>query len=390
MKSKRREKLTYLDNAATTFPKPPEVSASVKDCMDSWCGNPGRGSHPLAMRSAEEIYKCRRCAAEMFGCDNPENVIFTSSTTHAINIATKGLLKEGDHALCSDMEHNSVYRPLYRLQKDGVITFDIFNSFPRAPFRSAERVISSIESLINPRTRMVVCTHASNVCPVTLPIREIGRFCREKGLYFVVDAAQSAGILPIDVKEMCIDALCLPAHKGLYGPQGCGMLILGDGISPSTLFEGGNGVDSLSEEMSDIIPERYEAGTLPTPAISGLLRGMEFVRSVGIDSIRAHEEGLCSLAKSELERLDGIQIFTPDKTGSLLLFAHERIPSEVISAELGKKNICVRAGFHCAALAHRALHTPSDGAVRASFGYFNSEDDIARLTDALKNIIANV
>ncbi|MBE6693251.1 MAG: aminotransferase class V-fold PLP-dependent enzyme [Ruminococcaceae bacterium] len=375
----------YLDNAATTFPKPRAVSEAVNDCITRWCGNAGRGAHPLAMASAEEIYLCRERLAQFFG-GRTENTVFTLNTTYALNSVIKGILKQGDHALCSNLEHNSVYRPLYKLKKDGIIEFDVFNALPNLEFATPDMILSSIERLVKPNTRLLVCTHASNICPVTLPIKEIGSYCKSRGIFFAVDGAQSAGIYPINMKECNIDALCLPAHKGLYGVQGCGVIILGENISLETIIEGGNGVDSLVGDMSADSPERYEAGTLSTPAIAGLRRGLEFVTSTGIHNIRTHEEKLCRQAKEGLLTIPGIKVVAPSREGSLVLFRHDAIPSENIAAELGRQSICVRAGYHCAALAHEALGTPKGGAVRASFGFFNSKKDIDKFIDAVSGI----
>lgn len=376
----------YLDNAATTFPKPREVYEAVNDCLITKGGNAGRGAHPLALAAAEEIYLCRTKASMLFGA-RPQNVIFTFNTTYALNTVIKGVLKSGDHALCSNLEHNSVYRPLCRLRDEGIIDFDVFNAFPNLDFSSADMIISAIDKLVKPNTRMLICTHTSNVCPITLPIERIGAYCKERGIFFAVDGAQSAGIYPIDVQRMHIDALCLPFHKGLYGPQGGGMIILGDDVKLDTLIEGGNGVDSLLGTMSAESPERYEAGTLPTHVISGLRRGLEFVESVGINNIRTREEKLCSRAKAGLMSLPRIKVFAPSRKGSLVLFTHDRIPSESIADALAKRNICVRAGFHCAALAHTALGTPVTGAVRASFGYFNTQKDVDKFLQAMNEIV---
>lgn len=377
----------YLDNAATTFPKPPKVSGAVSDCITRWCGNSGRGTHPLAMKVAEEIYLCRTAVAEFFGSSHPENVIFTLNTTTAINTVIKGVLKPGDHAICSNLEHNSVYRPLYKLAQMGGVQLDIFNTFPNLECTTPEMIISAIDKLVRENTRLLVCTHCSNIAPITLPIRQIGEYCKSKGIFFAVDAAQSAGILPINVEESHIDALCLPAHKGLYGIQGCGIILLGENVRLETLTEGGNGVDSLIPSMSADSPERYEAGTLPAPAITGLRQGIEFIKSVGIDKIRRHEEKLCAKAKAELMTIPGVYVYTPARCGSLLLFRHNQIPSEVMAGDLGARDICVRGGYHCAALAHKALGTPAGGAVRVSFGYFNTYKDIDKLINAVIDIL---
>ena len=256
----------YLDNAATSFPKPPSVLRAVEACLERYGGNPGRGSHRLALRAAEEVYACRVAAADMFGLSDPARVIFTQNTTAALNLAIKGILRRGERAVCSDMEHNAVFRPLFRLAGEGGITFDRFQTFSAVPERTDAMLLSSLEHALSRPTRLVVCAHASNICPATLPLAAIGRLCHAHGALFAVDAAQSAGVLDINMEEMQIDALAVPGHKGLYGPMGVGMLLLGKGVRPDTLLEGGNGLDSLSGGMGDDLPERYEPGTLPLPA----------------------------------------------------------------------------------------------------------------------------
>lgn len=369
----------YLDNAATSYPKPPRVISAVEDCMKYRGGNPGRGAHRLSLEAAGEIYTCREVAARTFGAE-PERVIFTLNTTHALNLAIKGLLgRDGGHILCSDLEHNAVYRPLYKLARDGRATFDVFPTFPTARLWSPSRILSSLATKVRPDTRMVVCTHASNVCSAVLPIEEIGAFCRRRGLYFVVDGAQSAGVYDLNVDRMGITALCLPGHKGLMGPQGTGMLILGKGVTLDTLTEGGNGMDSLRGEMSEDTPERYEAGTLQTPAIAGLRAGMEFVESVGLETIREHERRLGVYLRDELLSLPRVKVYAPHREGGVVLFSVEGYASDEVGARLDREGICVRPGFHCAALAHRTLETPEGGAVRASMGWWTKERDVEAL-----------
>ena len=379
--------MVYLDNAATSFPKPRAVREEQDRCMRLYCGNPGRSSHPIAMRAAEVIYDCRAELAALMGSNSPENVIFTSNATSAINLALKGLLRHGDHVLLSDVEHNAVFRPLARLARDGRITYDRFPSFAVARDRSPERILAAIASLIRPNTRLLVCTHASNICSVSMPIREIGAFCRARGILFVVDASQSAGHLPIDMAEMCIDALCLPGHKGLFGPPGVGALLLGDGVFADTLTEGGSGVNSLDDAMPEESPERYEAGTLPVPAIAGLGAGIRLVRSIGLDEIAAREQMLSSYLFERLSSIRGLEILLPHAVGPILLCHAHRLSSDRLGSALGERGICVRSGFHCAPLAHQTLSTPADGAVRLSLSYFNTKSDIDSAVRALKEII---
>ncbi len=414
----------YLDNAATSFPKPPGVVRAVEEAMDVIGGNPGRGSHILALRAAEEVYACRQAAARLFGLNNPERVIFTLNATHALNLAIKGLVRPGDRAVCSDMEHNAVFRPLYRMAADGLITLDIFDTFPARADRTEEKILESLDRRLTPGTRVLACAHTSNICPATLPLEAMGRMCRERGVLFVVDGAQSAGALDIDMERMHIDALCVPGHKGLMGPMGCGMLLLGPDVHPDTLIEGGNGVDSLSGEMGDDLPERYEPGTLALPAIAGLRAGLEYVMKVTPAAIRDKENRLCAYARAGLSEIPGVRIFLPRLEGSTLLFTVAGLDSEEIGAYLDTpamirrspgrfggrmpgvgqgrnslsdaettgsagQGICVRPGFHCAALAHRTLGTPEGGAVRASFGWFNTEADAEALVSRVRTIVEN-
>lgn len=374
-------RLVYLDHAATSHPKPPAVLTAVIDCMKYRGGNPGRGSHKLAMEAAGEIYACRETAARMFGAE-PQRVIFTLNTTHALNLAIKGLVgrgKEGGggfHVLCSDMEHNAVYRPLYRLAAEGIIDLDTFDTFPAAPVRTEDMILRSVSAKMRPDTRLVVCAHASNICSAVLPIQRIGELCRRRGIALVVDAAQSAGAYELDVDGMGITALCLPGHKGLLGPQGTGMLILGQSVTLDTLMEGGNGVDSLRGEMSEEAPERYEAGTLQTPAIAGLRAGMEFVKSVGTASIREHERRLGVKLRDGLLEMPKVTVYAPHREGGVVLFSVAGYASEEVGRILSDEGICVRAGFHCSALGHRTLGTPTGGAVRGSLGWNSREKDV--------------
>ena len=379
--------MIYLDNAATSFPKPRRVAEEQLRCMQIYGGNPGRGSHALALAAAEKIYECREELASLFGAQNPESVIFTMNATMALNTAIKGLLHHGDHVLISDMEHNAVFRPIYKLAKEGVIRYDVFQTFPLDPSRNAERICASILEKLRPNTKMLICAHASNICSATLPLAEIGALCRKKGVLFVVDAAQSAGHLPIDMQKMNIDALCVPGHKGLWGPQGCGALLLREGIVAATLLEGGSGYNSLEGDMPTEAPERYEAGTLPTPSIAGLLEGIRAIKQFGIDSIHAHECMLTNRLRERLFTIPKVTLYAPHHTGSVLLFSLPEISADRVGEFLNERGFCVRTGFHCAALAHATLQTPKAGAVRISPSLFNTTEQIDALCDTLKEIV---
>ena len=376
----------YLDNAATSWPKPASVHRAVYDCMTGAGGNPGHGSHALSDAAARIVYDCRCALASTFGA-SPERVIFTSNTTHALNLALHGALRQGDHVLCSEMEHNAAYRPLCALHRRGMIEFDTILS-PASDMRAGTaRIVTDAAAKKRPNTRMLVCSHMSNVVSSVMPLAALGAFCKRHGMLFCVDAAQSAGHLPIDMQQMQIDVLCIPGHKGLYGLQGCGALILGEGVELIPLLQGGNGVLSLSGEMPEQPPERYETGTLPTPAIAGLLAGIGEVNARGISVISAQDKHLFDRARAMLSRFDGIRIYAPHCRGPVLLFSHDRFPADALGAELDRRGICVRAGFHCAALGHGTLGTPDTGAVRISFGMDTTPSDLDALYGALKNIL---
>ena len=380
-----KNQIIYFDNAATTFPKPQSVTAAALDCMENWCGNAGRGSHALAMRSAETVFEARELLASMFGA-SPENVVFTLNTTYALNMAIKGVMNRGSHALISNMEHNSVLRPLARLAADKIARYDIFTVYDDKRRLSSADIISNIISKLRPETKLLVCTHASNICSYSLPIREIGKLCRRHGITFVVDAAQSAGHLPINMREDCIDILCMPAHKGLYSPQGLGIMIVGDSISLGTLIEGGNGVNSLDIGMGGDLPERYEAGTLCTPAIAGLCEGLRFIRELGADAISAHEEALWQRGAEMLGNTRGVKLYAPHHKGGILLFNVRDIPADDVGTMLSERGFCLRTGYHCAPLAHKAIGTGEGGALRASFSIFNTVSEVDALCREVKAI----
>ena len=381
--------LIYLDNAATSFPKPTEVYTEVIRAMMQYGGNAGRGTHRLSMEAAQKVYECRERGAKLFGASSPERVFFTYNTTHGLNTVIKGALRQGDHVLISDMEHNAVYRPIYKLAREGRISYSVFGSFPYETKERDERICSDILRKIRRNTRMLICVHSSNICSLTMPIEKIGELCRRCGVIFVVDGAQSAGRMPIDLGRMKIDALCVPGHKGLYGTQGSGIVALGENIHLDTLTEGGNGVRSLEGEMPDFSPERYEAGTLAVPSIAGLCEGIRFVGDVGENNIAAKETALFERAVEKLLSVNGVTVYLPRITGSNLLFNVDGVSADDVGAELDKRGICVRSGYHCAALAHRTLRTEDTGAVRASFSAFNDNDDVDALCEALRDISAS-
>jgi len=376
------DKVLYLDHAATSWPKPPSVSRAMERCMREAGGNPGRGTHRLSLAAADILWRCREKAASFFGAPGGESVVFTLNTTYALNMAIKSVVRPGDHVLISNLEHNAVYRPVLHLAKEAGVSYDIFDICVKR-----EKILRELSAKLRPNTRAVICLHASNIVNVTAPAEAIGSFCRQKGICFILDGAQSAGHLPIHMGRMKIDMLCVPGHKGLYGPGGIGMLLLGDKTTVgATLIEGGSGVHSLDPEMPRELPERFEAGTMPAPAAAGLLAGMEWVDSVGLCAIRRREEELWCRLYGRLSEMEGVSVF--DRTpGAILLFTvRDRMPSE-IAAALDRQGICVRAGYHCAPLAHRTVGSFGTGAVRVSFGAANTEADVIRFADTLFRIV---
>lgn len=378
--------MIYFDNGATTFPKPVAVADEVRRCINVYGGNPGRSGHTLSVAAAKKVFECREEAAEFLGVGESERIFFTPNATYGINAVLKGLLKEGDHVLISDLEHNAVWRPIHKMALEGKITYDIFRTFAEEGELSPQRICSEIGRLLRPETRMVFCTHGSNICSAVLPIKEIGEFCDRIRVLFCVDGAQTAGHEPIDVDGMKIDALCLPGHKGLYGPQGSGLVALGKDVMLGTLVEGGNGVDSLSPLMPEESPERYESGTVATPCIAGLGAGIRAVRDRGVENISASEKQLTSRLRDALGSIGGVDVYAPWLDGSILLFNVGGVPSERVASELDRRGICVRAGYHCAGLAHRTLGTPDGGAVRVSVGMFNKPSEIDALATEVSRI----
>lgn len=378
--------MIYLDNAATTFPKPPSVIDETCRCLSEYCGNSGRGAHYLARAASEKLFEAREMLSSFFGCESPENVVFTLNTTYALNLAVKSLVKKGDHALISDMEHNSVVRPLSALSDKGDVSFSVFKTFGG----DADKIVSHVESKIRSNTRVLICQHSSNICGTVLPIKRIGELCSKKRLFFIVDAAQSAGLFDIDMKACHIDALCVPSHKGLYGPQGAGAVLFGSGAFrhgvPETVTEGGSGTNSLDTKMPSYLPDRYEAGTMPTPAIAGLCSGISFVKRLTPYAIRSHEEELGNLLKLDLLEMKGIRVYEGRKRSGIVLFNADGISPSRVSLELDRSGICTRSGLHCTPLAHETVGTGKEGAVRISFGAFNDMSHAKMASDRIFKI----
>lgn len=376
--------MIYLDNAATTFPKPRAVTLAADNCLKNYSANPGRSGHALSVRASEEVYNCRKKLAQFFGAGKPETVIFTENCTMAINTVLKGVLNAGDHVICSGLEHNAVWRPLNRLKAEGV-AFDTARVFLEDP----DATVKSFEALIRDNTKMIICTHASNVFGTVLPIEKLGKLSEAYGLLFCVDAAQSAGVLPIDMARMNIDYLCIAPHKGLYAPMGTGVLIALKGID-KTLIEGGTGSLSMLETQPDFMPDKFESGTLNLSGIAGLSAGIDFVMSIGIQKIYQAEMKHIGMVYRELSRMKEVELYTdaprPQSSVPVLSFNLKKLSSEEVSQKLDEKSIATRPGLHCAPLAHRMFGTIERGTVRICPSAFTSAKDIAMFLSALKNI----
>ncbi len=378
--------MIYLDNAATTGKKPAGVLSAVQHALQEYSANPGRGGHHASIAAAEIVYKTRQKLARMFGASGENGVIFTASCTAALNMVLKGVLQKGDGLIISSMEHNSVARPAETMRRMGV---DV--SVAEVIFSDPEATVRSFERAIKPNTRMILCTHASNVTGEVLPIREIGALCKEKGILFAVDAAQTAGVLPINMSEMQIDYLCLAPHKGLYAPMGLGVLIAEAPIL-YPLIEGGTGVQSASLRQPEEYPERLESGTLNLPAIAGLSAGIDFVKQKGIKQMYEAELRLTRRLYHGLSTISGAMVYTPlptvDRFVPVLSFNIRGLESSEVAERLNQYKIAVRAGLHCSPLAHKRLGTIESGTVRVSPSVFNSNQDITVLLDRIHRISA--
>ena len=311
--------ICYLDNAATSFPKPPSVALEMKRCIDNYCGNAGRGSHKLSLYAANKIYECREQICELINAPAPENIVFVPSCTYGLNLIIKGSLKQGDHVLISDMEHNSVFRPISRLANEGKITFDTFSALSN-PTKNVEDILNDIKNKIRKNTKLLICTHQSNICSYALPIDKIGALCKKFNILFALDVAQSIGHYNIDIQKSNISYLSAPGHKGLLGPQGSAFVVFNSTTLLEPLIEGGNGIYSLESKMPDFLPERHEVGTLPLPSIVGLCEGIKSVKSHGIDTIFSHERELFVYLRNNLLNISKVNVYCPDFYGNTLSF----------------------------------------------------------------------
>ena len=377
--------MIYLDNAATSGKKPERVINAVNLALRKYSANPGRSGHKLSLEASQLIFEARSAVKELFGADGEENVVFTLNCTHALNTVIKGVLQVGDHVIISDLEHNAVMRPLERLKRENKIAYDI----AEVDMYDDDKTADNFRKLITPKTKLIVCTGASNVIGHILPIDKIGKLCQDNNIMLAVDAAQTAGVVPINMKKQNIDFLCIAAHKGLYAPMGAGVLIARKPI-PHTIIEGGTGTASLSLIQPEDMPERLESGTISLPLIAGIKAGIEFVKSRGIENIYSHEFNMCRYLYDRLKRLPNIEIYSPHPcflhTAPVISFNLKNKTSDETAGILNGKNIAVRAGLHCAPLAHKKTLTEQNGSVRVSLGVFNTKKELDYLVNVLKII----
>lgn len=375
--------MIYLDSAATSYHKPDGVARAVAEAI-SHMGNPGRGAHEASLDASRVVYGTREKMAELFGAEEASQIVFTANSTESLNIAIQGLLDPGDHVITTVMEHNSVLRPLYLCQQRGV-------SLTILPFSAAGTVTpEAIEAVIRSNTRMIVCTHGSNLTGDLNDLEAIGRVCKKHHLLFVVDASQTAGVFPIQMDSMNIDVLCFTGHKSLMGPQGTGGMCVRKGVRIRPLLVGGSGIDSYSKIHPQVMPIALEAGTLNAHGIAGLSAALDFIKKVTPDVIRQREEELTRRFVSQIKSIPGVKLYgnyeqfprAPILSLNIMDYDSGEI-ADVLAQDYG---IMTRAGAHCAPLMHEALGTKSQGAVRFSFSYFNTEEEIDQAANAIREL----
>ncbi|GJM81439.1 cysteine desulfurase [Paenibacillus sp. HMSSN-139] len=372
----------YLDHAATSWPKPPRVGEVMLEILNGPAANAGRGNHGMALQAGRVLYDTRVKLARLFGVPNPNDIALTSNATSALNLAIKGLLKPGDHVVATTVEHNSVRRPLEFLKRTRGVQVDYAEMD-----RQGQLDLRQVEKLFNPRTRLLVCSHSSNLLGCILPIQDLSRIAHAHGAVILVDAAQTAGCYPVNVQEMGIDLLAFPGHKGLLGPQGTGGLYIHPEIDLEPLLHGGTGSQSEESEQPSVRPDRYEAGTANTPGIAGLGAGVGTVLERGVEQIHRREWELTQYLMKELKTVPGVCLIGPGigqpRTGIVSFTIDGRDASEVAFKLDREYGIAVRAGYHCTPLGHQTAGTLQGGAVRASVGYETTEEELQVLIDAI-------
>lgn len=376
--------MIYLDNAATSWPKPPAVIQAVTDFIKRGCANPGRSAHAMARMADEAVMHTREILAGFFNISNPLRIVFMPNTTYALNTAIHGIIKPGDHVVATMMEHNSVLRPLSTLEKAGTIRLDFIE-----PDRFGRISIQSIKKAVTKSTSVFCMTFSSNVTGAVMPVAEAGKHCRANGVLFLVDSAQGAGVIPMDVENMCIDILAFSGHKGLLGLQGTGGLYVRENVTVRPLVQGGTGSFSDSLTQPDMFPDALESGTLNVPGIVGLGKGVQYIIDTGMSAIFLKKQRLLRMLMEGIEKESNIAVYSPPPESNSGIFAFNI--ADMDSSEVGyildkKFGICVRSGLHCAPLAHRSLGTRDRGIVRISPGFFNDENEIDLTVKALQGI----
>lgn len=375
--------MIYMDNAATTMHKPKEVIDAVVAAMSSM-GNAGRGVNEASLSASRLIYDTREKLCRLFGAEDPRQIVFTANSTESLNIAIKGILNPGDHVIATMLEHNSVLRPLYEMEKKGV-RLTIVKSNPEGTLDLAD-----IENAIAPDTKMIVCTNGSNLTGNYIDPEPIGTLAREKGIIFVVDASQTAGVFPIDVQKMKIDVLCFTGHKGMLGPQGTGGMYVRKGLSVRPLLSGGSGVQTYSKTHPTEMPTALEAGTLNGHGIAGLHAAVEYLEKTGVDTIRAREQDLMWRFYEGVKEIPGVKVYgdfsTKNRCAIVTLNIGDYDSSEVSDELLTEYGISTRSGGHCAPLMHEALGTVEQGAVRFSFSHYNTEEEVDTAIRAIREL----
>ncbi len=378
--------MIYLDNAATTLKKPPQVARAVLNAMET-LGNSARGAHAGSLDAAQTIYGARVKAAELFRCPRPDHVVFTANVTEALNIALNGLLDRGDHVIATDLEHNSVLRPLYRLEAErGILT-----DFVPAD-KAGNPDYEALERLIRPETKAVVCTHASNLTGNLVDLRRVGEIAHAHGALLIVDAAQTAGTRTVDMQELGADVLCFTGHKGLMGPQGTGGLCLREGVDIRPFAVGGTGVQTYSRAQPEQLPTRLEAGTMNGHGLAGLAAAMDFILKIGPETIREKEAALTKRFYEGVRSIPGITVYgdlSGDRAAIVALNLWDWDSGAVADALWEDYGIAVRSGAHCAPRMHEALGTKEQGAVRFSFSWYTTEEEIDTAVRALAELAAD-
>lgn len=380
--------MIYLDNAATSFPKPERVYIEMDRCMRQYGANPGRSGHRLALEAGRAIFRTRERLCRLFNIENPMRIVFTSNATESLNLGIKGLLKTGDHVITTSMEHNSVARPLTTLGERGVST-----TFVRCDSKGFLNP-KDIENALRPNTALIIMTHASNVTGTLMPVKEVGAIAKREGVRFMVDAAQTAGAYDIDVKGMNIDMLAFPGHKGLMGPQGTGGLYISEGLEVLQMKEGGTGSSSGELSQPSVVPDRYESGTPNTVGIVGLGEGIGFILEKGQDAIRKHEEELTGMLLEGFAQIKGVRVYGPAdpklQAGVVSINIGEGDPGEISYILDRSYDIAIRSGLHCSPLAHKTIGTFEQGTLRFSIGFFNTREDIEAAVRAVEEIASEM